>query len=131
MKPTFNLSAAYVAPNVPAAIVRTAAMATTFHFFMILLRVGQTGVSSQFPLEKPPKKPPTKPHVRSARNVPAGQFSGPVRKQHQATPARRTRRCRASSKSTRERRPWQDRAAHSSFAGGYRGAVVVKQVREC
>src|ERR1700684_2094243 len=103
MKPTFNLPAAYDAPNVPTAIVRTAAIAAMFHFFMTLLRVGQTGVSSQFPLEKPPRKP----HVRSARNVPAGQFSGPVQKQHQATPARRTRQCRAYGKKTRERRPRQ------------------------
>src|ERR1700723_3599766 len=69
MKPTFNLSAAYVAPNVPAAIVRTAAMATTFHFFMILLRVGQTGVSSQFPLEKPPNKPPRAKRPQRARRT--------------------------------------------------------------
>src|ERR1700691_1044068 len=54
MNPTFSLSAAYVAPNVPAAIVTTAAMAATFHFFMTLLRVGKTGVRSQSPLERPP-----------------------------------------------------------------------------
>src|ERR1700733_15637829 len=126
MNPTFSLSAAYVAPNVPAAIVRTAAMAAMFHFFMTSLRVGQTGVSSHSPLEKPPRNP----HVRSARNVPAGQFSGPVQTQHQATQARRTRQCRAYGKSTRERRPWQDREAHSSFAGGYQAVAAARQARE-
>src|ERR1700722_36564 len=68
MKPTFSLSAAYVAPNVPATIVTTAAMAAMFHFFMFLLRVGQTGVSSYSPLEKPPtcEAPATRPQDSSA-----------------------------------------------------------------
>src|ERR1700689_2052988 len=127
MNPTFSLSAAYVAPNVPAAIVTTAAIAAMFHFFMTSLRVGQTGVSSHSPLENPQRNP----DVRSARNVNAGQFSGPVQTQHQATPARRTRQCRAYGKSTRERRPWQDRATHSSLAGGYRGVAAARQGREC